>query len=278
MNSPVPSDMGDADNKGSFNGCMDQLVPVTVFHDACSCPGVFLLQEQCGQTSGESSGCKKWCCAAGQHYWSKKHAAWSSRAEMLHQKLLLLLFYFAGPSRSLVPHGTEIRCSQILKAEITESGSLLAFFSYPYGVGRGRKVAIVRILLLRRSSVPLWAALLGTCITEQSLLQCMGLHWECARTKRLMLPKLWMITSPFLPAWIGHNACCPVYAALLHLSPTPLLCGVFFFFQMHLGIQSWEQNRCWFIPSGRELLPSSFSLMKLLQCCLPGWTCPFIPI
>lgn len=155
---------------------------------------------------------------------------------------------------------------------------LIGFFSYPYGVGRGRKVAIVRILLLRRSSVPLWAALLGTCITEQSLLQCMGLHWECARTKRLMLPKLWMITSPFLPAWIGHNACCPVYAALLHLSPTPLLCGVFFFFQMHLGIQSWEQNRCWFIPSGRELLPSSFSLMKLLQCCLPGWTCPFIPI
>lgn len=107
---------------------------------------------------------------------------------------------------------------------------LIGFFSYPYGVGRGRKVAIVRILLLRRSSVPLWAALLGTCITEQSLLQCMGLHWECARTKRLMLPKLWMITSPFLPAWIGHNACCPVYAALLHLSPTPLLCGVFFFF------------------------------------------------
>lgn len=173
-------------------------------------PGVFLLQEQCGQIAGESSGCKKWCCAAGQHYWSKKHAAWSSRAEMLHQKLLLLLFYFAGPSRSLVPHGTEIRCVQILKAEITESGSLLAFFSYPYGVGRGRKVAIVRILLLRRSSVPLWAALWGTCITKQSLLQCMGLHWECARTKRLMLPKLWMITSPFLPACIGHNACCPV--------------------------------------------------------------------
>lgn len=47
---------------------------------------------------------------------------------MLRQKLLLLPFYFAGPSRSLVPHATEIRCSQILKAEIAELSSLLAFF------------------------------------------------------------------------------------------------------------------------------------------------------
>lgn len=50
-------------------------------------------------------------------------------------------------------------------------------------------------------------------------------------------------------------------------SPLPLCSD--FFFKMHLGIQSWEQNRCWFIPSGRGaasllLLPS----LSSPQCCV----------
>lgn len=67
-------------------------------------------------------------------------------------------FYFAGPSRSLVIHGTEIHCSQILEAEITGLSSLLVFF-HTLGEGRGRKVALVRVSLLRGRAVPLWAAL-----------------------------------------------------------------------------------------------------------------------
>lgn len=139
-------------------------------------PGVFLLQEQCGQTSGESSGCKKvvLCCWAA--LLEQEARSIKQQGRDVAPEAAAVAFLLCWPKQITGASWNRNTLLSNLESWNNRIRQLIGFFSYPYGVGRGRKVAIVRILLLRRSSVPLWAALLGTCITKQSLLQCMGLH------------------------------------------------------------------------------------------------------